>query len=198
MRATFRAAAGDQYWQQLIVRGWNFRAAESIRKRPLLPSRRRIRIRCTALQIGQLCPPLLHSPVRTSCPDRIPPLAAPHRRAYPLHPLEPSKSASRHSEPRCEPWSKLRISADRCCACACCGGIAAEGRCEDPPHAGGGLANPTPPIPTSVGIGGSSHWTTSTDRGKPLKKLVVDCSPRIMSAAAATAVAVATIASTAR
>ena len=60
----------------------------------------RIRIRCTALQIGQLCPPLLHSPVWTSRPDRIPPLAAPHRRAYPLHPLEPSKSASRHAEPR--------------------------------------------------------------------------------------------------
>ena len=62
-----------------------------------------------------------------------------------------------------EPWSKLRISADRCCACACCGGIAAEGHCEDPPHAGGGLANPAPPIPTSVGIGGSSlgqrRWT---------------------------------------
>ena len=32
------------------------------------------------------------------------------------------------------------------------------------------------------------------DRGKPLKKLVVDCSPRILSAAAATAVAVATAA----
>ena len=60
------------------------------------------------------------------------------------------------------------VAAMRACAGPRAAGIAAEGRSEDPPRAGGRVATSTPPVSTSVETGGSSHWTAPMDRGKPL------------------------------
>ena len=86
------------------------------------------------------------------------------------------------------------VAAMRACAGPRAAGIAAEGRSEDPPRAGGRVATSTPPVLTSVETGGSSHWTAPMDRGKPLYNTSRGLQPAHFSAAGVAAVAAATAA----
>ena len=82
----------------------------------------------------------------------------------------------------------------RACAGPRAAGIAAEGRSEDPPRAGGRVATSTPPVSTSVETGGSSHWTAPMDRGKPLYNTSRGLQPAHLFAADVAAVATVTAA----
>ena len=86
------------------------------------------------------------------------------------------------------------VAAMRACAGPRAAGIAAEGRSEDPPRAGGRVATSTPPVSTSVETGGSSHWTAPMDRGKPLYNTSRGLQPAHLFAADVAAVATVTAA----
>ena len=153
------------------------------------------RIRCTlsALQIGQASPPLLHSPARTPCPDRVPPLAAPHRRAYPLHPLEPSKSASRHSEPRRAVVQAAHLCRSLLCMCLLWGDRCG-GSLRRPSARRGGSGEPCPANTDICRYWRFKPWTASVDRGKPLYNTSRGLQPAHLFAADVAAVATVTAA----